>query len=262
MIALKKTGNRGGSGPRLSILLPVRNEGLIVETVLRFIPAVVETPHEILLVYDEPDDDTVPAVKGMRSKPPNIRLVHNKKGRGVANAILSGVEVARGNYVVLAVVDEILPLLAVDDMVALMDEGCDLVSCTRYAHGGCRLAGSYIQRILSGAGNRIFSVVSGSILSDSTTGGKMFKKTILDELRLESRIGWAVAFELAIKAQAAGLRLGEVPIISVDRFYGGSSTFVLGSWFREYLRLFLWGVGRLHRIRKEKPKVRIPQVMR
>ena len=44
-----------------------------------------------------------------------------------------------------------------------------------------------------------------------------------------------------MKAQLAGFRLGEVPIISVDRLYGGTSTFKLGPWVIEYLRWFVWG---------------------
>jgi len=37
--------------------------------------------------------------------------------------------------------DEVGPVLAIEDMIALIREGCDFVSCTRYAHGGRRLGG-------------------------------------------------------------------------------------------------------------------------
>ena len=55
----------------------------------------------------------------------------------------------------------------------------------------------------------------------------MFRPELFEQLHLEARpIGWAVAFEMGIKAQLAGLKLGEVPIVSIDRLYGGKSTFV------------------------------------
>jgi hypothetical protein len=38
-----------------------------------------------------------------------------------------------------------------------------------------------------------------------------------------------------------GLRLGEVPLVSIDRLFGGKSSFRLGPWLVEYLRWFVWG---------------------
>ena len=68
------------------------------------------------------------------------------------------------------------------------------------------------------------------------------KRPVYYQLQSSARpVGWAVAFEMSMKAQAGGFKLGEVPIISVDRLYGGKSTFRVGAWTKEYLRWFLWG---------------------
>lgn len=155
-------------------------------------------------------------------------------------------------------------MLAVGDMVALIRDGCDFVSCTRYAHGGRRLGGSLVGGALSRIANRVFHRLAGSVFTDATTGIKMFRRAVFKDLAPTSRpVGWAVTFELAIKAQMLGLRLGEVPIVATDRLYGGTSTFRLGPWFREYLRLFLWGARELHRGggKVERPVVRMPFVM-
>ncbi|MBI3319835.1 MAG: hypothetical protein HYZ89_04535, partial [Candidatus Omnitrophica bacterium] len=90
--------------------------------------------------------------------------------------------------------------------------------------------------------------LTGSVLTDATTGIKMIRRSVFERLTLEATSGgWSVAFELAIKAQLAGFRVGEVPIVSIDRLFGGTSTFTVGPWVRDYLRWFLWGVGRLQR---------------
>jgi hypothetical protein len=68
-----------------------------------------------------------------------------------------------------------------------------------------------------------------------------------------------VVFEMAIKAELAGLTLGEVPIVSIDRLYGGRSTFRLGPWFVEYLRWFLWGLRRLRSRAPRGRTVLLPQ---
>jgi dolichol-phosphate mannosyltransferase len=169
--------------------------------------------------------------------------VRNSAGRGVLNALNAGVGNARGACVLIFAADEVGPILAIDDMLALMDQGCDFVSCTRYAYGGRRLGGSWIGGVLSRTANRLFCKLSGFQLTDATTGIKMFRRALFATFDLQARpVGWAVAFEMGIKAQLAGLQLGEVPIVSIDRLYGGESTFTLGPWVVEYLKWFVWGI--------------------
>lgn len=248
--------------PIVSILIPVKNEGINLVIMLKILRAVVDVPHEVLVVFDEAGDTTADVVVEMAPHYATVRAVHNRLGSGVLNAIRAGVEAARGRYVLIFAADEIGPVLAVDDMLELMEEGCDFVSATRYAHGGRRLGGSPIGGVLSRAANWLFRRLSGLQLSDATTGIKMFRPELFERLNLEARpVGWAVAFEMAIKAQLAGLRLGEVPIVSIDRLYGGKSTFKLGSWTAEYLRWFVWGWRQSNRAHRRTPgevTVRIP----
>jgi len=238
------------TGTVVSILIPVRNEGLNLTIMLKILKAVVDVPHEVLVVYDHPDDSSVDVVDPMAALYPAIRAVHNTFGPGILNALRAGVAESRGKYALIFAADEIGPVLAIDDMLELMEQGCDFVSCTRYAHGGRRLGGSFVGGVLSRIANWLFCRLSGMQLTDATTGIKMFRPALLESLKLEARpVGWAVAFEMGIKAQLAGLKLGEVPIVSIDRLYGGKSTFKLGPWTAEYLRWFLWGLRQSFRSR-------------
>jgi len=249
----------------LSILLPVRNEGINLRIMLKILRAVVELPHEVLVVYDSANDDSIPVVDEVRKIYPELRGVHNQLGNGVVNAIRSGVAASEGDVVLIFAADEVGPVLAIEDMIALIRDGCDFVSCTRYAHGGRRLGGSPVGAFLSFSANWLFHRVAASPFTDATTGIKMFRKEVFPSLDLESRpVGWTVAFEMAIKAHHAGLRLGEVPIVSIDRLYGGESTFQLGPWVIEYSRWFLWGLRARfnNRSPNEKAMVRIPKFYR
>jgi len=252
------------AAPKLSILIPVRNEGLNLRIMLKLLPAVVDVPHEVVVVYDFPEDDSVPVVLAMQGDYPNLHGVQNTLGKGVINALRAGVKAAKGEYVLIFAADEVGPVLAIDPMLELMESGCDFVSCTRYANGGRRLGGSLIGGILSRAANWMFYYVAGSALTDCTTGVKMFRRSAFELLNLEAKpVGWAVAFEMAIKAELLGLRLGEVPIISIDRLYGGTSTFQVGPWVREYLRWFMWGMKRLRSSQhKSKGRALVPAVGR
>jgi len=227
----------------LSILLPVRNEGVNLKIMLKILRSIVEVSHEVLVITDTEDDESIPVVHTIQQSYAELHLVQNKLGRGVVNAIRSGVEAANGKFILIFAADEMGPVLAIEDMMALMNEGCDFVSCTRYKHGGQRLGGSLVGSVLSRTANRLFHILTRSPFSDATTGIKMFRRDVFPKLDLQSKpVGWAVAFEMAIKAQHLGLRLGEVPIVSIDRLYGGESTFQAGSWILEYSRWFFWGV--------------------
>ncbi len=216
---------------------------------LKILGALVGIPHEVLIVHDTPDDDSVPVVRSMQHAYPNIRTIHNTLGPGVANAVRTGVNEAVAPHVLIAVCDDVGWVFAVEDMLALMDQGCEFVSGTRYAHGGRRLGGASVGGLLSRTANWLFRFLAASALSDTTTGFKMFRRSDFDRFDLDAHAaGWVTVLEMAIKAQILGLKLGECPVTSVDRLYGGGqSTFRLGPWFAAYLKWFLWSLWHLRR---------------
>src|SRR5881394_3886988 len=157
----------------LSILLPVRNEGINLRIMLKILRAVVDLPHEVLVVYDSATDDSIPVVEEVRENYPELRGIHNTLGNGVVNAIRSGVASSQGDVVLIFAADEVGPVLAIEDMIALIRDGCDFVSCTRYAHGGRRLGGSLVSGVLSHTANWLFHRIAASPFTDATTGIKM-----------------------------------------------------------------------------------------
>lgn len=236
--------------PKLSILLPIRSAGLDLRILLQIMRAVLETPHEVLIVVESQNQ-----IKTF-DYPHHLRWVVSPPG--IVNAIREGVAHAEGHYVLIFAADEVGPVLAINDMLSLAEEGCEFVSCTRYAHGGRRLGGSVVAGFLSWLANWLFHRLAGCHLSDATTGIKLFRREVFERLPLDARsVGWAVAFEMSIKAQLAGLKLGEVPIISIDRLYGGESHFALLPWIHEYLRWFLWGLIHLPR-QQSQVQIRVP----
>ena len=248
---------------KLSVIIPVLNEKENLRILLKMLDSLIGLSHEILVVYDFKEDNSIPVVRKMQGYYPNLRLVHNNLGRGVINAVKSGVISSKGKYVLLIAADDIGSLLAINDMVILMENGCDFVNGTRYAYGGRHIGGVFISSLLSSTANRLFYFLSSSSLTDPTLGVKMFKRLKFNELNLEAKpIGWAVSFEFAIKAQIAGWKLGEVPLISLNRLYGkNKSTFKL-KWLAEYLKWFWFGMKNLPLYRKKsKIMVKIPEIM-
>ena len=245
----------------LTVLLPVRNEIMNLRAMIRILGAALACSHEILVVFDSKTDGSAAVVEEMRTSYPRVRPVLNEKV-GVAGAIRSGVEEARGERILIFAADEVGPVLAIDDMLALMDEGVEFVGVTRYAHGGRRLGGSMIGHILSRTANWLLHTAFGAAFSDSTTGIKMFRRADFNSLtRNAESVGWTLAFEMAINAQLNGFKLGEVPTISIDRLFGGKSSFKLVPWVIAYFGFFILAVRKLPRLKAPVVQIRIPDGM-
>ena len=236
----------------LSILLPVLNEEENLSIMINFLEATIKVEHEVLIIYDSHDDNSIAPSKELIKKFNNIKLLYNDKGTGVRNAVTKGVEESKFDTILITTVDEIFPIISVDEMLKLITQyDCDIVTGTRYKYGGKRYGGSLLGHFLSRLGNKVFQITSGIPVSDATTGMKMFKKKIFKSIELESNLGWAFAFELNIKAYIAGYKFGEAPLTSIDRLFGGTSTFKAYAWLKEYFRWFIWG---LLQIKKNKIK--------
>ena len=86
----------------MSILLPVRNEGINLRIMLKILRAVVEVPHEVLVVYDSANDDSIAVVNEVHQIYPELRGIQNTLGHGVVNAIRAGVAASEGDKPLIA----------------------------------------------------------------------------------------------------------------------------------------------------------------
>lgn len=232
---------------KLSIILPVHNERESLEIMIRLLNSTLSFENEIIVVYDDDNDNSIEVAKKLEKDFSNFRIVKNNFGKGVRNAIQQGVDDSKYDIILITAVDEIFPIIAIDKMLEkIVLENFDLVSGTRYSLGGKRLGGSIIGTILSITANKIFCKLTKFPLNDLTTGIKMMKKNIWQEIDFESKpVGWAFALELSIKAKLNNYKITEVPLKSVDRLFGGKSTFKPLPWIKEYFKWFIWGLKKL-----------------
>ncbi len=228
----------------ISIILPIHNERDSLPIMVRLLNASIKFTKEIILVYDTETDNALDIAKELSKEFDNVKLIHNNKARGVRYAVDIGVKNAKYDVVMIFAVDEIFPVIAIDKMLShLIEKNLDFISGTRYSKGGIRLGGSFLGAIFSRVANKLFTFFTSIPLTDCTTGIKMMKKNVWNSIELNSKpVGWAYAFELTIKVYLNDYKIDEFPLKSVDRLFGGSSTFKFGPWLVEYLKWFIWGV--------------------
>lgn len=226
------------SAVELSIVLPVYNEAENITPVLRGLESAVRTPHEIVVVYDFDEDTTVPVVQALGRELPAIRLHRNRRGRGVLNAMRAGIEAARGELVLISMADGSDEPEVVDRMVALANGGADIVAASRYMRGGRQVGGPRLKTVLSRMAGLSLHWLAGLPIHDATSNFRLYRRSFLETVRIESRSGFELALELTVKAHRTGRRLAEVPTTWRDRT-AGTSRFQLRRWLPQYLRWYL-----------------------
>jgi dolichol-phosphate mannosyltransferase len=226
-----------GQGLALSIVVPVYNEGEAVAPVLRALTAAVTTPHEILVVYDFDGDTTVPVVDRLSQDLPAIRGHRNAIGRGVLNAMRSGIAASSGDYVLISMADGSDEPHVVDPMVRLARDGADVVAASRYMRGGGQVGGPLVKRLMSRAAGLSLHWLGGVQTHDPTNNFKLYSRRFLDSVTIESGAGFELALELTVKATLAGRRVAEVPTTWRDRT-AGQSNFQLRTWLPHYLHWY------------------------
>ena len=235
----------------LSIILPIYNEKESLAIMVRLLKSTLKFENEILIIYDSLEDNCVSEAKNLEKEIPNVRAIHNDIQPGVKFAVEKGIKESKYDIIFVTAVDEIFPIIAIDEMINLIvNDGFEFISGTRYSKGGKRIGGSLLGSVLSKTANKLFKIFTNFPLSDCTTGIKMMRKNVWNSISLESNpIGWAFAFELTIKVYLNNFKIEEVPLKSVDRLFGGSSTFKPLSWIKEYLKWFLWGIKKARKIK-------------
>jgi len=224
--------------PELSIVLPVYNEGEAVEPVLRSLSTGIRTSHELVVVYDFDADTTVPVVARLAAEIPNLRSLRNDLGRGVLNAMKAGIAGTKGPFVLISMADGSDEPQVVDQMVALARDGAAVVSASRYMKGGHQVGGPLLKRLLSRAAGLSLHWFGGVATHDPTNNFKLYRRSFLDEIQIQSTAGFELALELTVKATLGGRRVAEVPTTWRDRTTG-QSNFKLRKWLPHYLHWYL-----------------------
>jgi len=230
----------------LNIVIPVYNEAENIKNTISEINQRVSTPHNIFIIYDFDEDNTLPVARNLMKEQNNIELVKNKYGKGVLNAIKTGFENIKEGVILVVMADLSDDLSKVDEMFEKISEGYDIVCGSRYMKGGRQIGGPRFKKLLSRLAGVSLHYLTGIPTHDITNSFKMYTKKVLDDIKIESNGGFELGMEIVIKAFFKGYKITEVPCVWRDRS-AGKSRFKLWKWLPKYIHWYLFAIkGKLH----------------
>jgi dolichol-phosphate mannosyltransferase len=214
------------NGPRGLVIIPTYNER---ENLPRIVPLVLAQDErlDVLVIDDNSPDGTGDAANEIAAHNDRVRVIHREGKLGLGTAYLQGFKwgLDRG-YAWLLEMDADFshdPAHLPQFMDAL--ERYDLVLGSRYLEGRVTVVNWPIARLLLSYFANVYArIVTGVPLWDATGGFKAFRREVLEAInldRVESE-GYSFQIELSLRAWKKGFRIGEIPIVFVDRTTGES----------------------------------------
>ena len=219
---------------KLSIVIPVFNE---IKTVTAAIGKVNDADagidKEIIIVDDGSIDGTRDLLTKLKTQRSDLKFVFHEKNRGKGAALQSGFAAATGDVVIVQDADlEYDPKDYRTLLAPILDGHADVVFGSRFMGGGPHRVCFFWHAV----GNKIITYCSNMMtnlnLTDVEVGYKMFRKEVLDSIKLkETRFGFEIEVTAKV-ARAKKWRIYEVPVSYYGRSYADGKKVTWRDGFR------------------------------
>ena len=182
-----------------------------------------------MLIVDDASSDGTGKVADQLAKdhPGRVEVMHRTGPRGLGRSYVDGLlhAIADGQAEFICQMDA--DLSHNPDYLPDLVNGAaarDLVIGSRYMNGVSVVNWPLHRIFLSAFGNRYIRFVTNLSASDCTSGYRCWRREALARMPIASMVsdGYAFLVEMLYEAQQRGLRIGEVPIIFIERRLGQS----------------------------------------
>jgi glycosyltransferase involved in cell wall biosynthesis len=201
---------------KLSIILPARNEEVLIEGTLRDMVQFLEkkkiTDYEILVVINGTEDKTEDIVSDLAIKNKRVKISRSKPGYG--KALREGLKESNGDYVIIFNVD--FYDLKMIDLIYIDLYGKDFIIGSKMAHWS-KDKRSFIRKTISYLFNLYLKVMYGFRGSD-THGIKVIKKEVVKKVLLKCKTDSGIFdTEFVLRSQYEGFKFADFPVVVEER---------------------------------------------
>ena len=201
--------------PRISVVVPARNEARNLYHVLPYIPSTVE---EVILVDGHSSDDTIDVARQLL---PSIRIVV-QEGKGKGDALRAGFAVCTGDIVVMLDADGSANPREIPLFVGALLAGHDFAKGSRFIKGGGSHDITFIRYFGNSLLNALVNVLFFAKFSDLCYGYNAFWRHCLKNLAIECD-GFEIETLLHLQMHKAKFKIVEVASFEYSRVHGESN---------------------------------------
>jgi glycosyltransferase involved in cell wall biosynthesis len=228
--------------PRVSIVIPAYEEADNIVPVLDRIFEAVTLPCEVLVVFDDESDSTVPVLTEYCKRAPLLIPTLNENGPGPASAIRTGFEKSSAPVVVVTMADGCDDAGQIDQLALLVERGVVIAAASRYMKSGQQVGEPSMKSFLAKWSGRSLRFLARVGITDSTNSFKAYDREFVESVGIESTNGFEIGIELVAKARRCRRMMAEIPTIWLDREHG-QSNFKTMQWIPSYLRWYRFAFG-------------------
>ncbi len=245
---------RNEKNPQISIIIPTYNESQNILNVLKSIGETIPKNFftQAIVVDDNSPDGTGKIVEDYLKNVKKIAgytvdIIHRTTKNGLSSAILSGIQHATGDTIIVMDSDLSHPPHIIPKMIdTLKKYKCDMVVASRYITGGQINGWNKKRKLLSKVATLIAKRGLGVKTKDPMSGFFAFKKGILKELNFDA-IGYKFLLEILVKKRE--LNVKEIPYTFQNRKLGSSK--LDSSTIIDYMKS-VWKLYRFGKSEEEK----------
>jgi dolichol-phosphate mannosyltransferase len=207
----------------LSVVVPTFNEEANVrELVDRLRATLSDANWEVVFVDDDSTDATVAILREAAARDPRIRLIHRIGRRGLASAVIEGLQSTSSPYVAVMDADLQHDETILPTMLRTAKQGADIVVGSRYSEGGGVGTWSQQRLQMSRFASLAARLVLRDVVSDPMSGFFLIRRQAFDSVvrRLSSQ-----GFKILLDILATGkgrLKVAETPYTFRERLHGES----------------------------------------
>jgi glycosyltransferase involved in cell wall biosynthesis len=224
----------------LDIVIPVYNEGGNIVATLAGLAGALATPARVLICYDHPEDDTLPAIHSNPQAHAGLPVTFVRNaGRGAHAAVMSGFAASTAPFVLMYPADDHTNAPMLDRMVELARQGCDIVCASRFMPGGAMVGCPLLKAMLVRTANATLHRFARLPTTDASNGFRLFSRRVIERIAIESDQGFCYSIELLVKVHRLGWSIADVPVRWIERRHGASRFRVL-KWLPGYLRWYIY----------------------
>lgn len=210
---------------KATVVIPTYNESENIERLIEQVLA-QHNSLNVLVVDDNSPDGTGGIVDRIAASNPRVKVIHRAGKLGLGSAYREGFRFALdqgANYVIEMDADfSHDPAMLPAFLEKIRDY--DLVIGSRYLNGVSVVNWPIRRLMLSYCANVYTRLITGLRITDCTGGFKCFRREVLEAIDLDrvKSDGYSFQIEMNYRCVEKGFRVGEIPIIFIDRHAGSS----------------------------------------